>query len=46
VIFNAFAKANEMAITMLMGFMALKDFSGTIVIIANTPECQIDTSLL
>lgn len=43
---NAFVKANEMTIGMLLGIFALKDFSGTVVIIANSPEGQVVHYLL
>lgn len=38
---NAFVKANEMTIGLLLGVFALKERSGTIVIIANSPEGQV-----
>ena len=41
VVCNAFAKANEMAIAILCGGMALENFSGTVVILANAPEGQV-----
>ena len=43
---NAFVKANEMAIAMGMGLRALKNYSGTVVIIANSPEGQVIHHLL
>ena len=46
VITNAFVKANEMAISVLLGVLALKDLSGTIVVIANSPEGQVIHYLL
>ena len=46
VISNAFVKANEMPIAMGMGLRALKNFSGTVVIIANSPEGQVVHHLL
>ncbi len=46
VITNAFAKANEMAICILLGVLTLKDLTGTIVIIANSPEGQVIHYLL
>jgi nickel-dependent lactate racemase len=46
VIANAFVKANEMAISVLLGVLALKDMAGTIVIIANSPEGQVIHYLL
>jgi nickel-dependent lactate racemase len=41
VISNAFMKANEMGLSLLAGAFALESFTGTVVIIANTPEGQI-----
>jgi len=41
VVCNAFAKANEMAIAILCGGMALENFSGTVVILANAPDGQV-----
>ena len=46
VITNAFVKANEMAISVLLGVLALKDLAGTIVVIANSPEGQVIHYLL
>ncbi len=46
VIANAFAKPNEMAIALLAGALALDNFSGTVVIIANAPEGQVIHYLL
>jgi nickel-dependent lactate racemase len=46
VIANAFVKANEMAISVLLGVLALKDLTGTIVVIANSPEGQVIHYLL
>ena len=46
VIANAFAKANEMAISIRLGVYALKDFTGTVVVIANSPEGQVVHYLL
>ena len=46
VIANAFVKANEMAISVLLGVLALKDLAGTIVVIANSPEGQVIHYLL
>ena len=43
---NAFVKANEMAIAYGLGAMALKDFTGTVVVIANSPEGQVVHKLL
>jgi len=38
---NAYIKANEMPIAILCGTLALENFSGTIVVVANSPEGQI-----
>ena len=46
VIANAFVKANEMAISVLLGVLALKDLTGTVVVIANSPEGQVIHYLL
>ncbi len=46
VIANAFTKANEMPIALLAGIIPLKDMSGTIVIIADSPEGQVVHYLL
>jgi nickel-dependent lactate racemase len=46
VIANAFAKANEMTISIRLGVFALKDFTGTVVVIANSPEGQVVHYLL
>jgi nickel-dependent lactate racemase len=46
VISNAFAKANEMTISIILGAYALKDMTGTIVVIANSPEGQVVHYLL
>lgn len=46
VIANAFAKANEMPIAVLVGMLALDDFKGTVVVIANSPEGQVVHYLL
>lgn len=46
VIANAFAKANEMTISIRLGLFALKDFAGTVVVIANSPEGQVVHYLL
>jgi hypothetical protein len=46
VVCNAFAKANEMAIAILCGGMALDSFSGTVAILANAPEGQVTHYLL
>lgn len=46
VIANAFAKPNELAIGYLVGILALKNLSGTVVIIADSPEGQVVHYLL
>ena len=46
VIANAFAKANEMPIAMGVGVMALDNYTGTLVVIANAPEGQVVHYLL
>jgi nickel-dependent lactate racemase len=46
VISNAFAKPNELAIGYLVGILALKELSGTVVIIADSPEGQVIHYLL
>jgi nickel-dependent lactate racemase len=46
VIANAFSKPNEMGIAILLGGMALKQFSGTVVVIADSPEGQVPHYLL
>jgi nickel-dependent lactate racemase len=46
VIANAFVKANEMGIAVLLGVLALKDFTGTVVVIADSPEGQVVHYLL
>ncbi len=46
VISNAFVKANEMTIAIVMGVLSLKNYSGTVVIIANSPEGQVVHYLL
>ena len=38
---NAFVKANEMTIAMALGIFPLKDYSGTVVVIADSPEGQV-----
>jgi nickel-dependent lactate racemase len=43
---NAFAKPNELAIAYLVGILALKNFTGTVVIIADAPEGQVVHYLL
>ncbi|MBU0992322.1 MAG: DUF2088 domain-containing protein [Proteobacteria bacterium] len=46
VIANAFVKANEMPIALLAGIIPLKNFTGTIIIIADSPEGQVVHYLL
>jgi nickel-dependent lactate racemase len=46
VISNAFVKANEMTIAVGVGAMALKDATGTVVIIADSPEGQVPHYLI
>ena len=46
VISNAFAKANEMAIAVRVGIMALSNLTGTLVVVANSPEGQVIHYLL
>jgi hypothetical protein len=46
VIANAFVKANEMAISVLLGVLALRDLTGTVVVIADSPEGQVIHYLL
>jgi nickel-dependent lactate racemase len=46
VIANAFSKPNEMGIAILLGAMALKKFTGTVVVIADSPEGQVPHYLL
>lgn len=46
VIANAFAKANEMPIAFAIGMMALRNFTGTVVVIADAPEGQVVHYLL
>ncbi|MBW2286170.1 MAG: DUF2088 domain-containing protein [Deltaproteobacteria bacterium] len=43
---NAFTKPNEMAIALLLGASSLKDMTGTVVVIANSPEGQVPHYLL
>ncbi len=43
---NAFAKPNELAIAYLVGILALKQMTGTVVIIADAPEGQVVHYLL
>ncbi len=46
VISNAFVKANEMTIAAGLGMATLKNYSGTVVAIANSPEGQVVHYLL
>jgi hypothetical protein len=46
VIANAFSKPNEMGIAIVLGAMALKQFTGTVVVIADSPEGQVPHYLL
>ncbi len=46
VVANAFSKPNEMGIAILLGISALKDYEGTIVVIADSPEGQVPHYLL
>lgn len=46
IISNAFAKPNEMTIGIVLGAMALENITGTLVIIANSPEGQVVHYLL
>ena len=46
VVANAFAKPNEMAIAILLGVLALENFTGTIAVLANSPEGQVIHYLL
>jgi nickel-dependent lactate racemase len=46
VVANAFAKPNEMPIAILLGVLALDNFTGTIVVLANSPEGQVVHYLL
>jgi len=46
VVANAFSKPNEMGIAILLGAMALKQFTGTVVVIADSPEGQVPHYLL
>jgi len=43
---NAFVKANEMPIAFLLGLLPLNNYTGTIVIIADSPEGQVVHYLL
>ena len=46
IISNAFAKPNEMTIGIVLGAMALENITGTLVIIADSPEGQVVHYLL
>ncbi len=46
VVANAFSKPNEMGIAIVLGAMALKQFTGTVVVIADSPEGQVPHYLL
>jgi nickel-dependent lactate racemase len=46
VIANAFSKPNEMGIAIVLGAMALKQYTGTVVVIADSPEGQVPHYLL
>jgi nickel-dependent lactate racemase len=46
VIANAFSKPNEMGIAILLGMMALEQLTGTIVVVADSPEGQVPHYLL
>jgi lactate racemase len=46
VIANAFSKPNEMGIAIVLGAMALEKFTGTVVVIADSPEGQVPHYLL
>ncbi|MEW6186992.1 MAG: lactate racemase domain-containing protein, partial [Thermodesulfobacteriota bacterium] len=43
---NAFVKPNEFTIALLPGILSLKDYTGTVVILANSPEGQVIHYLL
>jgi len=43
---NAFVKPNEFTIALLPGLLSLRDFTGTVVILANSPEGQVIHYLL
>jgi nickel-dependent lactate racemase len=43
---NAFVKPNEFTIAMLPGLLSLKEYTGTVVILANSPEGQVIHYLL
>ena len=46
VVANAFSKPNEMGIAILLGATALKQLTGTVVVIADSPEGQVPHYLL
>lgn len=46
VVANAFSKPNEMGIAVLLGMAALKNVTGTIIVIADSPEGQVPHYLL
>ena len=46
IISNAFVKPNEMAIAILLGVLGLENLTGTVVVIANSPEGQVIHYLL
>lgn len=46
VICNAFSKPNEMGIAVVLGLLALENFQGTVVVIADSPEGQVPHYLL
>jgi nickel-dependent lactate racemase len=46
VISNAFVKANEFTIALIPGILSLKNYTGTVVILANSPEGQVIHYLL
>ena len=43
---NAFVKPNEFTIALLPGLLSLKEYTGTVVILANSPEGQVIHYLL
>lgn len=46
VVANAFSKPNEMGIAIILGVSALKNYEGTVVVIADSPEGQVPHYLL
>jgi nickel-dependent lactate racemase len=46
VVANAFSKPNEMGIAIMLGVAALKNYQGTVVVIADSPEGQVPHYLL